>query len=254
MAATASAERDVNDRNGIYARLLAEDGHDNPAGFAHEAAHLFDGVPLKDRTLLEIGSGRGLTSIYAAMQGARVVSMEPEMIGSRSGMIALQQRRLAELRIDAVEFLPVDFTAWDPTGRVFDIVLCRAAINHLYASDRHALHDDETYRGYLTVARKMHRLTAPGGVALITDACRYAFFTMTRNLPIRRPWDWSRTGINWRHHQNPGTWRRVFREAGFTRVDIRYPLPYRLRALRGIANTAAANFFLHGSFILRAVR
>jgi len=89
---------------------------------------------------------------------------------------------------------------------------------------------------------------------LITDACRYAFFTATRNLGIRRPWDRSRTGIDWRHHQNPQTWARIFREAGFSTVDVRYPLPYRLRQYRGLVDTAAANFFLLGSFILRARR
>jgi len=242
-------------RRSAYAAMLREDGHDNLDGYLHEAAHLFEGVPLEGRTLLEIGSGKGLMTMYAAMQGAsHVVSMEPEMIGSRSGMISEQEQRLAKLGIQSVEFLTADFNAWEPQGRTFDIVMCRAAINHLHASDQHALHHAPTYQGYLEVVRRMLRVTAPGGAVLITDACRYAFFTATRNLGIRRPWDRSRTGIDWRHHQNPQTWARIFREAGFSTVDVRYPLPYRLRKYRGLVDTAAANFFLLGSFILRARR
>jgi SAM-dependent methyltransferase len=238
-----------------YARMLREDGHDNLSGFLHEAAHLFEHVPLAGRTALEVGSGKGLMTLYAAMNGAaHVVSMEPEMVGSRSGMISLQQRRLAELGLTSVEFLPEDFNAWNPAGRTFDVVLSRAAINHLYPSDRHALRDRQTFEGYLAVMRKFHQIVAPGGAVILTDACRYAFFTATRDLGVRRPWDRSKTGINWRHHQNPGTWKRLMVEAGFHRVEIRYPLPFRLRRFRGIADTAAANFFLQGAFILQGFR
>jgi SAM-dependent methyltransferase len=242
-------------RRAAYAAMLREDGHDNLNGYLHEAAHLFEGVDISGRSVLEIGSGKGLMTMYAALQGAsQVISMEPEMVGSRSGMISLQQQRLDVLGIRSVEFLAADFNEWDARGRTFDIVMCRAAINHLHASDQHALSHKPTYDGYLKVIRRMLNVTAPGGVVLITDACRYAFFTATRNLGIRRPWDWSKTGINWRHHQNPQTWARLFRDAGFTRVEIRYPLPYRLRQYRGLVDTAAANFFLQGNFILRAHR
>jgi SAM-dependent methyltransferase len=243
------------DRRASFAKMLDEDGHDNLDGYLHEAAHLFSGVPIANRTILEIGSGRGLMTLYVAMQGAaNVVSMEPELIGSRSGMISLQQERLDRLGLQAVQFLAADFNEWDPQGRTFDVVMCRAAINHMHASDQHALHHSSTYRGYLEVVRKMHRVTAPGGAVLITDACRYAFFTATRNLGIRRPWDLSKTGINWRHHQNPQTWARIFRDGGFSDVAVRYPLPYRLRQFGGLVDTAAANFLLQGSFILRATR
>jgi SAM-dependent methyltransferase len=244
-----------SNRRAAFAAMLREDGHDNLNGYLHEAAHLFDGVEIAGHSVLEIGSGKGMMTMYAALQGAStVISMEPEMVGSRSGMISLQQQRLDTLGIRSVEFLPADFNEWDPRGRTFDIVMCRAAINHLHASDQHAMSHLPTYDGYLTVIRKMLSVTAPGGVVLITDACRYAFFTATRNLGIRRPWDWSKTGINWRHHQNPQTWARLFRDAGFARVEIRYPLPYRLRQYRGLVDTAVSNFFLQGNFILRAHR
>jgi len=239
----------------IFGSMLAEDGHDNLPAYLHEADHLFAGVPLAGRTVLEIGSGKGLTTLYAAMRDAsHIVSMEPELIGSRDGMIALQESRLQRLALKSVEFLTADFNEWEPAGRTFDVVVCRAAINHLHASEYHAQHHKPTYDGYLRVARKMHDLVSPGGTVIITDACRYAFFTATRDLGIRRPWDWSKTGINWRHHQNPQTWKRIFHDAGFGTVQVDYPLPFRLRRLAGIVDTSVANFFLQGSFILRATR
>jgi hypothetical protein len=47
---------------------------------------------------------------------------------------------------------------------------------------------------------------------------------------------------------------KIFREAGFTTVQVAYPVPYRLRALKPLIDTAVANFFLRGAFILRAER
>jgi SAM-dependent methyltransferase len=239
----------------VFREMLSEDGHDNFDGFLNELANFFGDVRIEGRSILEVGSGRGLTSIYAALQGAReVVSLEPELVGSRGGMVSLQQRRIDALQLRTIELIGADFNTWDPGPRRFDILVSQASINHLYASSFNANRDRETNDAYIAVAGKMRTLLHDGGVAIITDACRHAFFTLTRDLGIRRPWDLSRTGVNWRHHQNPGVWRRIFTEAGFSSVRIHYPVPYRLRKLKGLVDTAVPNFFLLGRFILYAWR
>jgi cyclopropane fatty-acyl-phospholipid synthase-like methyltransferase len=238
------------ERTAIYSRFLAEDRHDRPAAFLHGARRIFQGIDLRGKTVLEIGSGKGLMSLFAAIEGAcRVVSMEPEMIGSRSGMIELQKARIAQLGLDQIEFLTADFNLWEPAGRKFDLVLSFASINHLQASRRHALRDEETFRKYSGVASKMRDLLEPGGTAVITDACRHAFFTMTR---LRRPWHWRKSKVNWREHQNPGTWKRIFAAAGFRRFRILYPVPFACRRLGPVVGNGIANFFLQGSFIFHA--
>jgi SAM-dependent methyltransferase len=239
-----------------YVAMLAEDGHQNPPAFLHEAEHFCSGVSLRGRTMLEIGSGRGLFCIYAAVHGGAslVVSMEPELEGSRDGTLALQQRRLTTLGVANVELVAADFNAWQSGGRRFDVVVSRKSINHLFPSTRNAARDRDTFDGYVRVAERIRAILNPGGVAIVSDAGRYAFFTMARDWGIRRPWNRARTGIDWRHHQNPGVWRRIFRAAGFSHVGVRYPLPHRLRTLKGLVDTAAANFFLDGTFILQATR
>jgi hypothetical protein len=153
-----------------------------------------------------------------------------------------------------VKVLNADFNTWNPGPQRFDVIVSRASINHLYASAHHAEYHKETYDAYLQIARRLREMLAPGGVFVATDGNRHAFFTLARELGIRRPWRWKKSGVDWRHHQNPGTWKKIFREAGFSRVDVAYPVPYKLRALRPIVDTAVANFFLQGSFILRARR
>ena len=230
--------------------MLAEDRHENADGFAYVTAQLFTGVRLNGATALEIGSGTGLQAIYMAQQGARVVSLEPEGVGSTGGVIAKQRARCAQLGLD-VEVVEADFNTWHANQR-FDIILARNSINHLYATDQVALGDARTAEEYRRVLLHVRHLLRPGGVFIATDACRYALFTMARRVGIRRPWRPEKTGVNWRHHQNPQTWCTLMRRAGFASIAVDYPVPHRLRHLAPLVNNPAANFFLKGAFILRA--
>ena len=241
------------DVRGTYARMLAEDGHDNIDAFVHNAqATFFAGIDLRGKSLLEVGSGEGLMTLYASMAGAKVVSMEPEMAGSRGGMIDLQRRRLAALGLSDVEFLAADFNHWDPGGRTFDVVLLCNSINHLFESPHHARSHPATHKGLIEVVSRIRRATRAGGVAIASDVCRYGFFMAASLYGIPRPWNRTPLTLNWRVHQNPGVWRQIFREAGFSSVDIRYPRPYKLRALGPLVQNPIANFFLDASFTIRA--
>ena len=237
-----------------YFAMLERDGHNNPPAFAHALEDMFKGIDFAGKRVLEIGSGRGLLAIYMGLRGAQVLSMEPEMVGATSGVIAQQQARLAELGMTNVEVVNADFNTWEAGDRRFDVIVSRASINHLYASVHHADHHKETYDAYLRMARRVRDMLVPGGVFVATDAQRYAFFSALRWFGVRRPWRWRRSTVDWRHHQNAGTWAKIFREAGFSNVDVAYPVPYPLRALRPLVDTAVANFFLRGAFILRAQR
>ena len=232
--------------------MLREDGHDNPAAWLHSAERRLCGVDVNGRDVLEVGSGRGLMALYLALSGARVVSMEPEMVGSRSGMIEVQRSRAAQLHLPDFSVLAADFNTWEAAGLRFDVIVSCSAINHLYPSSENALRHAATYDGYLKVAARMRAVLGKGGTALVSDACRYGFFPFLNGLGVRRPWRWKRSNVNWRVHQQPATWRRVFRDAGFGKVEVHYPVPHRLRMVGPVAGTAVANFFLEAGFCLRA--
>jgi SAM-dependent methyltransferase len=236
-----------------YIEMMHADGHHNPPAFLHATANLFRGIELRGRRVLEIGSGKGLMALYAGLHGAaEVVSLEPELVGATSGVVALQRKRVAKLGLRNVTVVPADFNTWDSGEARFDVILSRASINHLYPSERHALRDRETMDGYVGVARRIRGMLKESGVLVATDACRYALFTGLRGIGLRRPWRWQRTGVDWRHHQNPSTWAVIFKRAGFDRTGIRYPVPYSLRYFTPVVDTAVANFLLEGKFILHA--
>ena len=238
-----------------YLSMMEHDGHSNPPAFFHSANELFGEVDLRGKRVLEIGSGRGLMSALMGLAGAsRVVSLEPELAGASAGMIRTQQERVRALKLANVEVVVADFNTWAAPEQAFDIILSRASINHLHHSDKHALRHRETYENYVKAASKIYSLLVPGGVFIATDASRYAFFTAVRRLGISRPWRRKKTGVNWQHHQTPVTWKRIFKSAAFKRIEVNYPVPHKLQHVRLLADTAPANFFMKGSFILRAYR
>jgi SAM-dependent methyltransferase len=250
---TASILERRPDVKSAFAAILAEDGHENFEGFLNSYDQYFSGVPLDGRRILDVGSGKGHLSLYMALRGGIVTSMEPEMWGSTPGASSLQDGRARRLGVE-LRFLNADFNTWDPGGQRFDVIVLENCINHLYESPYSAMSHAPTFAAYETIARKLHLLLTPGGVAVASDASRYAFFTMTKKWGMRRPWNWTPTSINWRVHQNAGTWVKIFRSAGFSRTRIDYPLPRALRPLGPLVQNPLTNFFLHGRFVLKAWR
>lgn len=241
-------------RRRAFAQMLAEDKYGDVERYAFGAERFYGPVRLEGRRILEIGSGRGLTTMFLALQGAAtVVSMEPGLAGSRSGLQSIQQRRIDALGLQGiVELIDADFNLWDAGDRRFDVIVSESSINHLYESPHHALEHRETHDRYKAIWQHVHTLLAPGGVFCVSDACRFGFFSMTKQYGIRRPWDGKRLTTNWRIHQNPGVWSLIAREAGFTSTEVDYPLPYPLRQLGPLVANPAANFFLRARFIMRA--
>lgn len=235
-----------------FAKILAEDRHDKPIAYDHAMRHIFKGIPIGGKSALDIGSGRGLTSCWLALKGAsRVVSMEPEMEGSRSGAVQLQRERKAFLDLSNLEIITTDFQNFN-TSEKFDIVVSNASINHLQESDKHALYDTATFNAFVQIATKMRQLTLPDGVVVVTDASRFGFFSLARSLGLPRKYCLYGKSINYKIHQNAVVWKKIFVEAGFRNIEISYPVPFGLRNLGVLAVNRVANFFLHGSFILRA--
>ena len=236
-------------------KYRAEDGHENPAGYRYSMEQLFQGIQLRDRSVLEIGSGRGLISLHCAVQGAsRVLSMEPEMEGSTGGVTAIQQQRTEELGLDTVELLRQDFHDADLEGQSFDAVIMIAVLNHLYETPIDASKDSAVFDQFVKIAKKLYGLLNEGGVVIATDACRYSLWTQAHRFGLPRKLCLTQKTIEWRIHQQPSVWKNIFRSAGFQSCEIHYPVPYRLRKFHSLADTAFVNWALHGGFILHAMK
>jgi len=242
------------DQTQLLTRFRAEDGHENPQGYAYYLQQLFRDVAFDGKEVLEIGSGRGLISLHCAVAGAhRVVSMEPEMEGSTGGVTQVQQQRIGELGLkDRMELLRDDFHDARFDEQSFDVIVMIAVLNHLYETPIDATKDKLVFDRYVEIAIRLYDLLNEGGVVIATDACRYCLWTQTNRLGLPRSLCLTQKTIEWRIHQQPVVWQQIFRAAGFQSCEIHYPVPYRLRQFHSIIDNSVMNWMLMGSFILHA--
>lgn len=238
--------------NGQYFQFLREDGHHNFEAFCHKMRRVFNGVDFRNKRVLDVGSGRGLMTLLAAIEGAKkVVSMEPEMDGSTCSVCNMQRARVEKLGFKNIEIYAEDFNEFKFRPNSFDIILSFASINHLYESPHHALKDKDTYERYIQTAKKMKEMLDKGGVAIITDACRSGLFLWLKKLGVNRPWTpKKKMSVDFRYHQNPSVWKKIFMEAGFRQVKTIYPLPFKLRHFDLLVSNPLGNFLLQSSFTM----
>jgi 2-polyprenyl-3-methyl-5-hydroxy-6-metoxy-1,4-benzoquinol methylase len=208
---------------------------------------LFERVPLAGKSLLDIGAGTGLASVYAAAAGAkRVVALEPEAAGSSSGMIDTAAELAEAAQVDEVERKALTFQAYDAGGEVFDVVLLHNSINHLDEQACIHLRDDPKARQtYVGLGRRLAELIRPGGWLIIADAtCSNLYPALGMRNPLQ-------PSIEWHKHQAPETWAALLSEVGFADPYIRWSSFNRFgRAGRLLLGNKLAAYFLMGHFML----
>jgi SAM-dependent methyltransferase len=201
-----------------FSALATEAPERNLGNLRFYLDYLFDGVPLRGRSVLDVGAGDGVYSFYAAASGAkRVVALEPEAAGSSAGVVDRFERMEQRLGLDSVQLLPQSFQEFDPSGERFDVLLLHASVNHLDEEACIVLHEDasarETYRG---VFSKLADMSAEGAHLIVADASRHNLFA---RLPFKSP---VQPYIVWEKHQPPELWAGLLAEAGFTQSRIRW--------------------------------
>jgi 2-polyprenyl-3-methyl-5-hydroxy-6-metoxy-1,4-benzoquinol methylase len=240
----ASVERYVETFEGVLPRRWK--GHLRP-----QLEWCFDGVGLSGKSMLDVGAGRGQHSLYAAVQGATVLALEPELEGSSSRPSETLLRLRGELGLDDRVALRSDrLQELDAGGQRFDVVALLASVNHLdEEACIHLLDDPGAVRTYRGLFEKLYELTAPGGTILISDASRHNFWGTTLHVknPVARQ-------IEWHKHQTPETWTLLLLGAGFRDPSVRWTTLGPLRHARAVLANRTASFFLQSYFQLRAHR
>lgn len=188
----------------------------NPTLWLRRAEHTFAPIDFRGKSVLDVGSGVGWASYYAASAGAkRVVSLEPEADGSHGSMLKVATEIRSELGLeDVVEIIPRDTENADITEQ-FDVVMILNAINHMDEESCTILDRDnvawEAYRKKLAPLAKWCR---PGGYLVVTDCSNRNLFG---DLGLKSPFA---PTIEWHKHQPPQVWADLLQTLGFEAAEI----------------------------------
>lgn len=199
--------------------------------YARYLLYLFDHVSFKNKHVLDIGAGVGLMGLLAASEGAsRVVCLEPEAAGGKSGMRDTFHELSAALPIDADVTMQADtFQSFDSKDARFDVVIMHNSINHLdEQACEHLLGESDAVEKYLDLLRKLHAMCRTGAQLIITDCSRYNLFGLFNRRSPFAP------AITWKLHQSPKHWARLLGLAGFANPRIRWTVFNRLTPIQRV--------------------
>ena len=231
--------------------LAAEELGYRPGNLRFECEYTFDSVDFTDRTVLDIGAGDGATSFYAACAGAAaVVSLEPELAGSRGGSGSRFERIRNLIGADNVELRAEPLQSFDADEQRFGVLVSMASINHLNEAACMRLQDDEHARAtYLNILSKLADLAAPGAALVVSDCARRNVFG---DIGVKNP---VAPTIEWQKHQSPQLWAELLGQVGFYRPRIRWRSFNTLRRPgRILLGNRVAAYLLTSSFCLTMER
>lgn len=208
--------------------------------------HLFQDVSFVGKSVLDIGGGAGIYSLYGAYMGAKsVVILEPELEGSINEPLNRFHRFSNRLSLDNISVLPVSFQQFAPRNQTFDIILLHHSINHL---DEEACinlkHSDGAINRYKAMFQKLSKIANSGAKLIICDCSRYNFFAL---LHLRNPFA---PAIEWHKHQSPSLWRNMLYDCGFVNPKIRWTLPGSLEEIGKLIGNRFICYFLNSHFCL----
>ena len=201
-----------------YFEVAAQSGGAQPGNARFYLDHLFGGVDLTGKTMLDIGAGEGLYSFYAACMGAsNVVSLEPEAAGSSTGTVEAFERTASLLGQKQVQFVPQPLQDYESSDESFDVLLLHASINHLDEVACTRLHrDPEAQSVYLEIFDRLAALAKPGAKLIAVDCARRNLFA---DLKVTNP---MAPTIEWHKHQSPELWSSLLARVGFANPTIRW--------------------------------
>lgn len=199
-----------------YFELMAEAGW-RPRNLRFFLHYLFRDLDFSDKTMLDVGAGRGAFSFYAGCAGAaKVVSLEPEVEGSRAGAREAFLRTRSALGLDQVRLVSQRLQDYEPGG-AFDIILLHASINHLDEGACIRLQlDGAARRVYRELFQRLAAMAVPHARLIVVDASRRNLFA---EIGLKNPFVPS---IEWHKHQPPSVWASLLTESGFGGAAIRW--------------------------------
>jgi len=200
---------------------------------------------LKGARVLDVGCGKGTTTFYTALCGAKeVVGLDPEASGSTSGSTRTFSKIREDLGLEQCILEPTDFMAYI-AETPFDIVLLYNSINHIREVTSDIQHDEAARESQSRVIAQIAQVLKVNGWVILCDASRRNLFG---DLRLRSPLV---PTIGWKAHQTLGAWRRLLVEHGFGDFCHNWYVPYIVPWAGILLDNPVSNYLTFSHFVLR---
>jgi 2-polyprenyl-3-methyl-5-hydroxy-6-metoxy-1,4-benzoquinol methylase len=229
-----------------YKRAAALEGVASERRLRHQMPFLYKNIDFSGKTVVDIGGGIGLHSLYASVKGAsHATIIEPEGDGGHKAMIATFKKLCTALDIQNVDLVQTTIQAFRPPEEKFDIVLIQDAINHFNEPACITLHKSrESWDAYDEIFRSISELVKPGGHLMMSDCSSKNLFPF---LGLRNPFDLK---IEWNKHQPPSVWAKVAKLHDLELTEVRWSTPARFGALgQALFGSSLASWFFTSHFV-----
>lgn len=209
-------------------------------------SYMFGDTMLKDRKVLDVGGGTGLLTLWAAVEGADAVCLEPESAGATQSVRKVFERMKAEispsLKAEMFEDPVQNYLA--ARNEKFDVIVMANSVNHIAEEEcAKLLTDEKSQRIYVAFFEQVRSHLVPGGKLIVTDCGRRNFFG---DMGLRSP---VMPSINWSIHQSPVTWRQLMEQAGLEVSSVQWTTPNSLGSLgRSVFGNRLSAYFLLSHF------
>lgn len=208
---------------------------------------------VKDKDVLEIGSGNGIFSALMCLAGARsVTAMEPAAAGSSSGILDAFRRKKNQLGLKNCLLITDTLQQSELQPDTYDLIVAVASINHWDEQACIQLKSDNTAQGkYILLFKKCFESLRQGGKIIVSDVGRENFWGTIKKLTgLKHPFA---PTVEWHKHQQPKLWGNLLKKAGFENImwDWICPPPLKFGIDKFINNFIFA-YFTASYFVLKA--
>ena len=200
---------------------------------------------LEGARVLDVGCGKGATTFYAALCGAKeVIGLDPEASGSTAGLTEAFSKIRGELGLKKCVLKPTDFMTYN-TETPFDLILLYNSINHIREVTSDIQRDEAARKSQGRVIAQIAKVLKPNGWVILCDAGRRNLFG---DLGLRSP---LAPTISWNAHQTLGAWRQLLAEHGFSDFCHNWYVPYIIPWAGILLDNPVSNYLTFSHFVLR---
>lgn len=198
---------------------------------SHHLRKLYEGIDCEGKSLLDIGCGNGLFSIYSRYLGvSKVVGIEPDYY---MGMFQRFAKNLSGVELIRSRFQELDLPQ-------FDIVMMHNSLHHLSEwSCDNLVKSELARRDYRSILRKVYDCMKPNGTLIILDASNRNLWA---DFGIKNPFV---PCISWKSHHPPEVYVKLLRGVGFRNPELSWIGPVELPL-----DSRVGQYFLIGQFRL----